>query len=404
MAMVLDEARNRKPDVIICTGDATDHAVDAHSPAFAALARRVHQASAIAPVIMLQGTFSHEPRGLVDLYPVVSADYPVLAMSRICQAALMPDNTWIQSPSWSFESVPEGARLIVSAVPTMNKADVAATSGAATAGEAAGEAINTVLRGFAAIHLAARALGIPSVVLGHGTVNGCMTEHDVPMAGLDHEFSAGGLFAAEATAVMLGHIHKHQSWDHFGRVIAYAGSLTRLHHGEVGDKGALYWSLEAVTASFEQIVTPTRKSVTIEFAGLPDIEQLRANAAELKDCDVRVRWEVAAADRDKVDVKAIKAALAEIGVNEVKLEGTVGQVTRVRAEGMNRLTTIESKLGQWAKTTGVDSEPLLARLSLLHGAKGEDVLAGVLDSLPDTGEVKLPSPVVSEEVDDFALS
>ena len=405
MAHVMAEALIRQPDVVICTGDATDHAVDAHSPAFGALARRFHEASMIAPVVVLQGTFSHEPKGLVDLYPLVSGTHPILAMSRISQAALMLDNTWVQSNSWCFEAIPTGARLIVSAVPTMNKADVAASTGAAAAGEAVGEAINDVLRGFAPIHLAARELGVPTVVISHGTVNGCLTEHDVPMAGLDHEFNVGGLFSAEASAVMLGHIHKHQGWEEFGRWIAYAGSLTRLHHGEVGDKGALYWSLEAGSAAFEQIVTPTRKSITVEFAGLPDLEQLRANAAELKNCDVRVRWSIDAADRDKVDVKAIKALLAEVGANEVKLEGTVGQVTRVRAEGMNRLITIESKLGQWAKTIGIDSEPLLARLSMLHGATGEEVLAAVLSTLPGSKSAGQDKPDLSSTViDDFALN
>ena len=59
------------------------------------------------------------------------------------------------------------------------------------------------------------------------------------MAGMDHEFSVGGLFALEASAVMLGHIHKHQTWQNDGRMIAYAGSLCRLHHGEIGDNGGL---------------------------------------------------------------------------------------------------------------------------------------------------------------------
>jgi exonuclease SbcD len=32
------------------------------------------------------------------------------------------------------------------------------------------------------------------------------------MAGFDHEFTTGSLFAAGAQAVLLGHIHRHQLW------------------------------------------------------------------------------------------------------------------------------------------------------------------------------------------------
>ncbi|MBK7237545.1 MAG: hypothetical protein IPI02_18670 [Sterolibacteriaceae bacterium] len=61
-----------------------------------------------------------------------------------------------------------------------------------------------LLRALAPGHRDARASGIPTAVVSHGTVSGCTTEHGVPMAGLDHGFSTGSLFAAESTsAVML---------------------------------------------------------------------------------------------------------------------------------------------------------------------------------------------------------
>ena len=49
------------------------------------------------------------------------------------------------------------------------------------------------------------------------------------MAGFDHEFTAGSLFGAGAQAFLLGHIHKHQSWQQDGRVIAYPGAIGRVH-------------------------------------------------------------------------------------------------------------------------------------------------------------------------------
>lgn len=46
----------------VITGDATDHALDAHEPAFRELAKQIQRLANHCPVLMLQGTFSHEPR------------------------------------------------------------------------------------------------------------------------------------------------------------------------------------------------------------------------------------------------------------------------------------------------------------------------------------------------------
>ncbi|MCK7500603.1 MAG: hypothetical protein MZW92_68050 [Comamonadaceae bacterium] len=40
--------------------------------------------------------------------------------------------------------------------------------------------------------------------MSHGTVCGCVTEQGVPMAGLDHEFTTGALFDAQASAFYSG--------------------------------------------------------------------------------------------------------------------------------------------------------------------------------------------------------
>lgn len=67
--------------------------------------------------------------------------------------------------------------------------------------------------GFAESQRGAQALGVPSIGVSHGTVFGCLSKHGVPMAGFDHEFTTGALFAAEALAFVLGHIHRGQACD-----------------------------------------------------------------------------------------------------------------------------------------------------------------------------------------------
>jgi exonuclease SbcD len=213
----------------VISGDATDHALNVHAPAVERLARNVRRLAGHCPVLMLQGTYSHEPPGTLSIFRLLGGRFAVHVADRIEQVALTADRGWIASSDWRFKSVPCGLRVLFSCVPTVNKATVAATVGATAAAEAIGEQLGILLRGFAPINEAAGEMGVPTVGVSHGTVYGCLTEHGVPMAGFDHEFTTGALFGARAQAFMPGHIHRHQSWESSGRLIAYPGSIGRFH-------------------------------------------------------------------------------------------------------------------------------------------------------------------------------
>jgi exonuclease SbcD len=101
----------------------------------------------------------------------------------------------VVSDAWRFDKVPAGVQALFSCVPTVNKAMVAAALGASAAAEATGEQLAALLAGFAPGHRAARKQGVPTIGVSHGTVFGCLSEHGVPMAGFDHEFTTAALFA-----------------------------------------------------------------------------------------------------------------------------------------------------------------------------------------------------------------
>jgi exonuclease SbcD len=256
-----------------------------------------------------------------------------------------------------------------------------------------GERLAALLQGFAPINTAARRLGIPTIGVSHGTVNGCTTEHGVPMAGLDHEFTTGSLFSAGASAFLLGHIHKHQVWKDAGRRIAYAGSIGRFHYGEQGAKGFLLWRIDAATAEFDLIETPTKRTIEIAFEGLPDMTELtalveRQNVAE---AFVRVRWNVPDEDRHQVDRDAIQRLFKDAA--EVKLEGRVIPVVRTRAAGISRETSIAAKVQAWVRATDAHAEPLLDCLQALQCQTPDEIAASVLSpdqtesaNLPDADE------------------
>lgn len=377
-SFAVDAAIARGVDCAVISGDSTDHALEVHAPAVEALARNVRRLADHCPVLMLQGTFSHEPPGALNLFRLLGGRFRVHVADRLQQVALTEDGCWRPSPGWRFEQIPQGARAVFSCVPTVNKAIVAAAVGATEAAEAVGEQLTALLRGYAAVNEAARAAGVPTIGVSHGTVYGCVTEHGVPMAGFDHEFTTGSLFASAAQAFLLGHIHKHQSWEHGGRMIAYAGSIGRLHYGEQGDKGFLVWDVAPESARFELVATPARRTIEITFEGMPELEQLRqfARSNDVAGAFVRVRWATPEEDRHGVDRPAIQAILGAAA--EVKLEGSVIPVVRTRAAGISQQASIAAKIATWARLTDAKPEPLLACLEALQTRPPEEIASTIM--------------------------
>ncbi len=377
----IDEAIRRGVDFAVVSGDSTDHALDAHAPAFEALARNVRRLADHCPVLMLQGTFSHEPPGTLNVFRLLGGRYPVHVADRLQQVVLMPGGAWQASAGWRFDAVPGAALALFSCVPTVNKAVVAASAGAAEAAQAVGDRLSMLLRGYAAVNDAARRQGIATVGVSHGTVYGCITEHGVPMAGFDHEFTTGSLFGGGATAFMLGHIHRHQAWEEHGRVIAYAGSIGRLHYGEEGDKGFLLWEIGADAARYALVPTPARRTIDIAFDGMPDLDVLMKCAQEkaTEGAFVRVRWTMPEEDRHEIDRAAIERIFGNAAA--LKLEGRIIPIVRTRAAGIAQEATIESKVRAWANATEAREEPLLTCLATLQLHTPEEIAAAILAAL-----------------------
>jgi exonuclease SbcD len=378
----IDRAGALGADAAVISGDATDHALDLHAPAAARLVAQVRRLADHCPVLMLQGTYSHEPPGTLAVFRLIGGRHPIHVAERIQQVALTRQRRWVASAGWRFEELPTDAAALFSCAPTVNKATVAATVGAPAAAQATGEHLARLLAGFAPTHRRARAERLPTIVVSHGTVFGCLSEHGVPMAGFDHEFTTGALFGADAQAVMLGHIHRHQAWTQEGaeglQAIAYAGSIGRYHYGEEGEKGFLVWELGADGARCRLEATPARRTIDIVFEGRPDLGALRDAVArqDLAGASVRVRWTVAEEDRGAVDREAIQRVLA--GAAETKLEGRIVPLVRTRAAGISRLPRLEDKLGAWAAVAGVNPAPLLVCLAALAEGSPEDIAARLL--------------------------
>lgn len=347
----------------VISGDSFDSAINVHEPAVTAFFRRVKQLSDAMPVLILQGTASHDRPG--SLAPLRTLGPRVLVADHICQAALCPDG-WVVSegPVALIDDIPSRAKAVFSCLPSINKGSVAAAMGAERAAESAGDAVLSVCRSWAGINQQIRSLGIPTILVSHGTVNGCVTETARAMVSPDHEFTSGALFAAQSSATMLGHIHAHQSWQDGRRQIAYPGSLTKLIHGHKGDTGYLLWDVTADGATFQHIPCPSRQMIEAEFDGPPDMNALASMAAEAEGAYVRIRANIDEEHRAAVDRDAIMEMFA--AAEEVKIEIRVNPVTRVRAAGISQAPSITDKLRQWCETTGTNPTPLINRLNSLE--------------------------------------
>jgi exonuclease SbcD len=369
-------------DVAVISGDSTDHALDLHSPSAVALVSHVRRLADHCPVVMLQGTWSHEPPGTLSVFRELGGRHGVHVADRIGQVGLTAAGEWVVSPEWCFDAMPEGLVALFSCLPSVNRAAIAAALGAADAAGATGEHVSALLRGLAPSHAMARQLGLPTLLVSHGTVFGCTTEHGVPMAGFDHEFTTGSLFDAGAQAVLLGHIHRHQCWecddDDGRRCIAYAGSIGRFHHGEAGDKGFLLWQVGPDSATCRLETTPARRTVDICFGGKPDLGALRAAlvAQPVEGAWVRLRWSVPEEERNDVDRATMRELLA--GAVGVQFEGRILPVVRVRSGGIGQAGAMRDKVAAWAVVVGARPEPLWSCLDELAADETQRIVDDAL--------------------------
>ena len=354
-------------DAIVISGDSTDGRLDLHSQATDKLITQVERAASYCPVLILHGTASHEPPGTLEIFKTMARGLPICVADTICQVGLARTSDggkpkWIKSEGWKLSLPWEGVACFFSCLPSVNKAAVAALYGAEHAPEKAAELIQKLMEGWAETHLDEREAGVPTVLVSHGTVTGCLTEHGVPMLGSDHEFTTRGLFDSQASAVMLGHIHQMQSWSHEGRTIAYPGSTGRLHFGEEADKGVLIWDVKPDCATHEFIRTPAKKLLEIEYDGPPNMGELKERARAADNAHVRVRYSIDEEHRHSVDRKEIETIFLNEGAKECKVEGHINPIVRTRSQGINNAVSVEERLKVWCEVTNTEPAPLVERL------------------------------------------
>ena len=93
-SFAVDAAIAHGVDCAVISGDSTDHALEVHAPAVEALARNIRRLADHCPVLMLHGTFSHEPPGALNLFRLLGGRFRVHVADRLQQVALMDECCW----------------------------------------------------------------------------------------------------------------------------------------------------------------------------------------------------------------------------------------------------------------------------------------------------------------------
>jgi len=371
LTAMVEKAKTEAIDVWVIAGDSFDSAIQVHSPAYAMFVKHVMELSQIAPGVILYGTPSHDRPGVLEPFKHLPFGFPVWIADKPEQA-LLQAGEWYAGGEITDNTITEGD-AVFSFLPSLNKGDPKVME------VGAGKYAADILAGFMNNNLMANAAGISTVLVTHGTVVGSVTESGYALVTPDHEFTEETLYSAGAEAVMLGHIHKQQSWMNGRQIIAYPGSLSRLVHGDHDKHGFLIWQVQGEFPGYDVVEVPTRKLLEATFSGPPDMDELKTLAAEAdENTKVRIRWSVDYEHAHTIDKQAILALFDR--AEGCKLEATVNPIQRVRAEGIGRAASMEDKIALFAESTG-DTENLgeiSTRLAMLQSMDVDEIVRGII--------------------------
>jgi exonuclease SbcD len=218
--------------------------------------------------------------------------------------------------------------------------------------------------------------------------------------GEDLEFGLNDLQAAKCDAVMLGHVHKQQSWGN----VAYSGSPGRLNFGEQEEKGFLLWTFDGGSASHQFIPSPARRFVfgdLPEWSGAENVyNEAICMARDCKGAFVRLRYVVPEEERQSVDRGHLEALFE--GAASVKIEVQVIPKVRSRAAGISRVDSLPEKVRRWGSTVDIEiPDNVLALAASIEGKDADELLEAAMAAVSGAAPV-VHVPADAYQADLFA--
>jgi len=208
---IIDWASKNVPDCIVIAGDILDEykgRIRIDSTCARSAISFVERAAAIAPVVIVRGTKSHD-RDSVYLFQHLHSRFPIHVASDIEMVALERDPFDIGAFTTAIDGYAD-YKAVFTLVPSLDKAALLGRIGGESIKDGNmqfKEAIHDMFAGFGLVNTS---LPCPTVLVTHGMLTGAVFSTGQCAVGEDLEFGLNDLHAAGADYVALGHVHKHQ--------------------------------------------------------------------------------------------------------------------------------------------------------------------------------------------------
>lgn len=203
--------------------------------------------------------------------------------------------------------------------------------------------------------------GMPTILVGHGTITGGVTESEMVMT-TENDIAVDRGWLPDCSCLMYGHLHKPQT---VGKAV-YSGSAAPLTFGsEKLDPSHVLWEIpmDGSKATFERIPIPVaHQLLTIDIpeeafcasdnlgdASTPmDVLKARLREMDLEGAKVQLRYRIPEELATLVDKAEIQRFLDQLGAFEHRILCESISPIRVRAEEMDQDLSIEAMLESWA--------------------------------------------------------
>lgn len=329
MAWMVSDIAQYAPELITVAGDSSPVSVRPSTPKERMGLCGFYQALAeIAPVVVIRG--NHDvSEGDIDIYSKLKSNFQIVTFS---------------GPNVICDGL-NATHVIVAAIPwpskqyLLNQMYERLPQSKAELDESCRSAMRDVLYGIRARLYDCRREHPewPAVLIGHLNVAGS-DAGGFTLIGTDVEVSREDLESVGADIVLLGHIHKHQS---FGPYVWYSGSPRRVDHGEESEtKGYIQ---ATIGVGVEPVVTlrptliPPMQTIIINVP----VETLEA---VIDGADVRVIVNVNEEDRAAFDEEEMRKVVGARHAIRFKVEYRVIPKQRVRAGEIREAKTDADRL------------------------------------------------------------
>lgn len=339
------------PDLIYSTGDLTDRPLHVHSEHLRPFLRFVKAAQ--CPIVLLQGTCSHEPLGAINNIAAVS-DGKIHVIDSPLQV--------INVAGFSVQGMPGLTRPLLAK--WCREANIP-VDGFDDPSEAIRQLLNRMRLQW---DIGPRILG------GHLTVTGCKTPSGQTLVGNDIGVGLEDFLLANPTVVRLGHIHAAQEWWLEKLHIAFGGSSSNCNWGEMDNK---YFRVDLFSGdelvSTETIQYPHRPMIKVELeftteqlpgggynfnaTGNTSIKEMFGVSCPLIGKEVKVVYTIPREIAATIDDAYIRCLFAENGIDIAALEKIVKTDKRERIEGIRAITTTEEQYLAWCKSKNQSPRP-----------------------------------------------